>query len=256
MTAFDGLPLLMHARLSQLPEQEYTYISEVALKLAEKHLLEFHVEKGLVTLNGQFLTDYYAVIAEADATSAEADLQFSFTKKITGKWKKIVEYTIGFSNGSIIVIRANLRSNMIFVEMDGDFGGADMEGLLGRPKKRGLFGRDGRVMDDGDVNAYGQEWQVLNTEEKLFADTNRYPQHPNRCIIVDAIRDSATATGGTAQLRGSRRLMVIDNGDRVDAEIAAAEACRKLHGIGKQFCIEDVIATGNLELAEDSFYSH
>ena len=41
----------------------------------------------------------------------------------------------------------------------------------------------------------------------------------------------------------------------LDAEIAAAEACGKLHGVGKQFCIGDVIATGNLDIAEDSFYS-
>jgi hypothetical protein len=35
----------------------------------------------------------------------------------------------------------------------------------------------------------------------------------------------------------------------------ATEACTKAVGNMKEFCVEDVMATGDLELAEDPFYN-
>jgi hypothetical protein len=265
-TAADGLPLTMHGRLSapsdQKPGEEYTFISEVALKIANDYLFELHSEKGLLTLNGEKFADIDTVLneeANEDIVSAGDEFPFMLKKETKGQRKNQVEYTFGFANGSKVILRANVHFKMVFVEMHGHFGGdANMKGLLGRPDKKGLFGRDGSLLDEDDVDAYGQEWQVLASEEKLFANKERYPQHPNQCIIVDALVSNGpgvSAVGGDVQLRGSRRLLALENGQMVDAAVAAAEACGKLHGVRKQFCIDDVIATGNLELAEDPFYS-
>jgi hypothetical protein len=44
-----------------------------------------------------------------------------------------------------------------------------------------LFSHDGKTVRD-DLNAYGQEWQVLSTEPTLF-QTARFPQHPRVCTL-------------------------------------------------------------------------
>ena len=51
--------------------------------------------------------------------------------------------------------------------------------------------------------------------------------------------------------------MVDSAGSNEDATAveAAEKACVRATGEKKQFCIDDVMATGDLELAEDSFYN-
>lgn len=54
-------------------------------------------------------------------------------------------------------------------------------GMMGEFGTGRMIARDGKtLMEDGD--AFGQEWQVLNTETKLFQAT-RIPQHPQQCIL-------------------------------------------------------------------------
>ena len=126
-------------------------------------------------------------------------------------------------------------------------GADDMQGLLGSPyTDKGFLSRTGENVDAMDINDFGQEWQVLETEVKLFMDANREPQAPSKCIVV---------TSATAQLRGRRRLLEKDDGRIVDMETAAQDACSHVHDSKKKaFCIDDVIVTGMVELADDPFY--
>jgi hypothetical protein len=68
---------------------------------------------------------------------------------------------------------------MLYVDINGHFD--DSEGLVGSPQQEGLFSRDGTMDLSGHWNTYGKEWQVKNTEPKLFR-VNCAPQHPEGCV--------------------------------------------------------------------------
>lgn len=87
----------------------------------------------------------------------------------------------------------------------------DSVGLMGDFWSGKTLARDGeRVIED--PIAFGQEWQVLPWEPKLFT-TSRSPQYPARCNIPDPTAEQAR-----------RRLgMIVDRS-------AAEDACANSHG--------------------------
>jgi hypothetical protein len=105
-------------------------------------------------------------------------------------------------------------------------------GLMGDFRMGHMIARDGTTVID-DANAFGQEWQVLNTEPSLF-QTVRFPQHPNGCTMPTPVQANL--------LR--RRLAETSSVD----ELAAEKACANW-GEGKSDCVFDVLATGDLEMA-------
>lgn len=258
--AANGLGFRMHGRLSapgsnkKLPtENKYTYISEVALMIGQD-VYEIKSEEGKIFLNGKLLnfedkiSNHAVQVGDSNSLSAHAGSLITLTKTIRGKRKNIVVYAFNFGSGSLIKVRSNLHFKMVFVDMEGDFFGADVGGLLGTPGNNGiLFGRDGQEMSKENINTYGAEWQVTESEPKLFMDANRFPQAPDRCLVVDFVE-------AKTQLRGRRKLLELDDGSKVDLAVAARNACAHLHGVMKEFCVNDVILTGELELAEDPFY--
>jgi hypothetical protein len=109
----------------------------------------------------------------------------------------------------------------------------DSVGLMGDFGQGRMFARDGNTVLE-DPNAFGQEWQVLETEPTLF-QTLRFPQHPMECTMPPSMEAS--------QLR--RRLL---ESSPVN-ELAAEEACAHWAGEGKDDCVFDVLTTGDLEMA-------
>ena len=91
--------------------------------------------------------------------------------------------------------------------------------------------RDGvREMDGGDINAFGQEWQVGENEPKLFRSA-RFPQAPgSQCILP------------SGDVKTTRRLG--EGVSRRDAE----QACAGVVHFDK--CIYDVMQVGDVEVAE------
>jgi hypothetical protein len=110
-------------------------------------------------------------------------------------------------------------------------------GLMGAFGTGHMIGRDGKTVID-DANAFGQEWQVLDTEPSLF-QTVRFPQHPTVCTMPTPVQAS--------QLR--RRLSEESEG----AELAAEKACEHW-GEGKDDCVFDVLTTGDLDMAVAGTY--
>jgi hypothetical protein len=104
-------------------------------------------------------------------------------------------------------------------------------GLMGAFGTGHMIARDGKTIMT-DANAFGQEWQVLESEPKLFQSA-RFPQHPQVCTMPPPMQAS--------QLR--RRL----SESSVD-ELAAEKACEHW-GEGKDDCVFDVLTTGDLEMA-------
>jgi hypothetical protein len=120
----------------------------------------------------------------------------------------------------------------VLIEQGGSMNFGDSVGLMGDFEHGRMIARDGKTVLD-DPNAFGQEWQVRETEASLF-QTLRLPQHPMECTLPTPKQAS--------QLR--RRLAETSSVD----ELAAENACEHW-GEGMDDCVFDVLATGDLEMA-------
>ena len=108
---------------------------------------------------------------------------------------------------------------------------------------KGLYTRDGETDLTSSWNSFGLEWQVNNSDRKLFVNKHRFPQHPQSCSF------KVLNKNGENYKKYLRRRLVEINVD--DAISACADSP---HGFKKEFCIQDVMATGLVELAKDPFY--
>ena len=106
---------------------------------------------------------------------------------------------------------------------------ADSSGLLGSFLTGEKMARDGVTVLDDPI-AFGNEWQVLDSEPMLF-ESARSPQYPAECKLPLMTEQTQRRLGETL------------------AYEAAAKACS--HWENKQDqCIFDVMASGDLEVAE------
>jgi hypothetical protein len=111
--------------------------------------------------------------------------------------------------------------------MEKDFG--DSLGLMGSFHTGTLYARDGRTVID-DVNAFGEEWQVRDDELKLF-QTMEMPQYPEKCM--------------PPPLANRRRRL----GEMMTEE-EAEKVCAKVSLNYRTFCIFDVMATNDRDMAK------
>lgn len=196
---------------------EYSYIESAVIKLGEETL---EVGSwGEYFLNGVEGAILPSTIAGYPITKTmESEKQHKFAIHITDD--EIIELKTFKDWVSVVLHGADQRRY---------FGSS---GMIGNYDKHGkLIGRDG-VTEFEDVNAFAAEWQIRQDESMLF-QTARLPQHPQECVLPSAKKTQ-------------RRL-----GETIAME-AAEKACQKA-GWSKgtiQMCIHDVMATGDLEVAE------
>lgn len=107
-------------------------------------------------------------------------------------------------------------------------------GLLGSATDGRMVARDGATVLESDPGAYGQEWQVRDTESKLFQKPDRFPQWPQACAMP------------TSDSIASARRLGENNVTREDAKKACLDSNRVQD---MDACIYDVVATGDLEMA-------
>lgn len=211
--------LKVHIRTTQ--KFHYSYVSSAAVEL-NGEVMEFG-SWGSVIRNGMFETDD----EELPKTFGGYDL----VKEVSNK--KTHSYLITLSDGFALEIKS--YKDMVGVKMLGSRGAfADSTGLMGSAVTGQKLARDGVTVLD-DANEFGQEWQVLADEPKLF-NGDREPQAPRPCHIPEAILESSAG----------RRL----GETLVRAEAEAA--CKNWH-MNKEACISDVMATGDLELAANVY---
>ena len=102
--------------------------------------------------------------------------------------------------------------------------------------KGARLARDGSTILE-DPNQFGAEWQVRDTDPKLFL-VNRHPQFPAKCTMPNAAE------------RTSRRL-----GENNISSEAASEACGYIKDrYAHDMCVFDVIATNDLAVARGGAY--
>jgi len=108
-------------------------------------------------------------------------------------------------------------------------GFGDSVGLMGKFTDGQLVGRDGSIIEDR--NALGINWQVRDTEPKLFQEA-KGPQYPQVCNMP-------------VEKSTSRHL----SKSMVSFE-DASKACKGWSEEVKESCIYDVMATGDLDMAQ------
>ena len=108
-----------------------------------------------------------------DASLPTEFATYPFTKNMIGKKKKITQYVLNLTDTNNkpmgITIHANPKTKMLFVKIDGDF--HDGIGLLCNPLAGNrLLGCDSVADMSEELDKYGEEWQVRDTEQKLFRE--------------------------------------------------------------------------------------
>jgi cysteine-rich repeat protein len=212
-SAFEsGLGLDVHIR-TQI-RRDMSYITSAAIRIGTD-ILEVE-SQGVYYLNGEF------GVALPDKFSGFA---FSHTQP-TNK-QHVFEVHLGGRERIKIKTYNDFVSVLIEQGQIEHFG--DSVGLMGDFGKGRMLARDGKTVLD-NVNEFGQEWQVLDTEPSLF-QTPFLPQDKQECRLPPPMQAS--------QLR--RRLSSVD-------ELAAEKACEHW-GEGEADCVFDVLTTGDLEMA-------
>jgi len=250
--ASETAKILSHVRLTR--KENYSYIEFATFKVSED-VIELRSSDGKALINGQEVS-----FVDRKSQSKES---FALTRSVQGKEKKVVVYDIDLfdkNHNRRVEVRVNLRHNAIYIALKGNFP-SDMIGMLGNPSDNTkLLSRDGfenSIPKDVnlELNDFGQSWQVLDTDPNLFQE-RREPQFPARCLFEAPSHSISGTMNGN--IRGGRRRRLFEQEEKsvVTPEEAAAACGRNGGGIVKQeACIMDVVAFGDIELADEPFYS-
>jgi hypothetical protein len=210
----SGLGLDVHIRTQM--RRDMSYISGAALRIGSD-VLEVE-SQGVYYLNG---------VAGAELPREFSGFEFLHTQPTANQ--HVFEVHLGGQESIKVSTYKDFVAVLIEQGQQKHF--ADSVGLMGDFAYGVQLSRDGKTVMT-DVNAFGQEWQVCATDPALF-QTARFPQYPQKCTLP--------STMATSMLR--RRL----SESSVD-ELAAEKACAHW-GDGKDDCVFDVLATGDLEMA-------
>lgn len=230
-----GEDVTIHVRTMR--KLDFSYISGVAMKIGED-IVEIKPNADII-LNGSNI-----ISAGTENNLTMSGLPFAITKEEKGTKRLIVSYSFDLGNGRVINVQANKKRSMMFVRTTGIFPD-ETTGMLGSPKINSeMVSRDGKKLSEIDVNAYGESWQVKDTDVQLFQEALG-PQYPQKCMYEDA-------PGATAQLRGRRKLLAKKT---VSVEEARA-ACASISSATKrELCVQDSISMGDLEIMDNPFYA-
>jgi len=134
-------------------------------------------------------------------------------------------------------IDVKVASRMLHVNFKGStdhfIGSVGLLGTYPDVHKNGKIARDGQTFIR-DSDTFGQEWQVRDDEPMLF-HARRFPQFPEACVPPVSLPN--------VEKRGLRQA------ENEAARRAAIEACAHVEGPELEFCIFDVMATGDYGMA-------
>ena len=205
--------------------RDWSVIDSVAIK-AGKDIAEIESNEGKIFLNGSEVS----VINTARIS----------VEKAKSKRERML-YNLIVDNNKYVEVTANKRLDMIFLSLNGNFS-KETKGILGSPENPGFFGRDGKAMKS-DLNLFIEHWQVNDKDPQIFR-TRRSPQYPEKCSYKTQRRKSKLSVR-------ERRLK-----EKTVVSLEEAIAACAIHHPGplKQFCIDDVVHTGDLDVVDDKFY--
>jgi len=208
----NGQGLDVHIRTQMV--DDWSYISDIAVRIGDD-ILEVG-SKAVYWLDG---------IAGAELPSTVGGFPLELIHYGIRRHKFVVDLGL---YGQIVI---KVFSDFLAVEINDAHsdGFGDSVGLMGKFTDGNLVSRDGRIMED--LNEFGMNWQVRDTEPKLFQE-EKGPQYPQVCNMP-------------VETSTSRRL----SESMVSFE-DAAKACEGWAEEAMESCIYDVMATGDLDMAQ------
>jgi hypothetical protein len=240
-------------RVETSTKLKYSYISGVAAKI-QSDVFEVLSDDGSFIINGgEKILPHESAFEQARISRSYKGSKkniivydFDLSKEATGDGKN----TSSEGPARSMQIRANTNTGILYVDFHGSF--PDGEGLTGSTSSPALLGRDGKTNFSGHYNSFAEEWQVLDTEQNLFQQP-RGPQHPEGCIYdVDSMTTMMQHQKTSSTSRSIRRRLLVEAREEVVTMEQASEACANVKR--QEFCIMDVMAMADLEIAEDPFY--
>jgi len=208
---FRGAGLDVHIRTKKM--RQWSYVDSAAIRIGTDILEVRGSEKSNFWINGiegNGNTDKLSI--------SEYPIQYY---RISKKSEKFI---VDLGNGEGIVFKTWNSFVSVKVENPKKDKFMGSVGLMGRFPEGTKIGRDNSIIED--INVFGQEWQVLSSEQNLFHDIEG-PQHPQHCEIPSS-----------TDMR--RRL--------AEGILAVEDAEKACIGVGledKDLCIFDVMATND-----------
>merc|ERR1712021_106408 len=202
----------------------WSYIKNVAIKIGSD-ILEIEGSADADDADAHYWSNY----------EFQGDLEtfagFPVTQELPSVYKR--KYIIDLSSkypGSSIIIQ--LYKEFVRVKFVGDeevFG--NTVGLMGDHKTGELLARDGSTVMT-DFTEFGDEWQVLPKEPKLFHEFT-HPQFPELCLKPE-------------DPRGDRKRRLAESTISVEQAEAACEPLKDPLSI--KDCVYDILATQDLDM--------
>mmetsp|Transcript_18921 Transcript_18921/g.38060 ORF Transcript_18921/g.38060 Transcript_18921/m.38060 type:complete len:453 (+) Transcript_18921:276-1634(+) len=216
----------VHVRTTMMDNDlSYSYVEATAVRIG-KTVLEFHPK--FFRVNGVD-HDYESVSAfEFD----EQDHTYKISSTSVGKHKRDTILKLNAHSG----IKIRSTKDLMYVTFDGGYADFwDSVGMLGNYTTGEMYGRSGPFKED--YVHYGMEWQVNPSQNDpiLFSD-HRDPQLPYERCRLPVVESAATQR---------RRLRSMD----MELKAKAMAACQNAK-TDFDLCVDDVMATGDVDVAE------
>ena len=215
----DLIPIILRNRYGH----DYSYIESAAIRIG-RDILEVS-SFGAYALNG-----VEGALGPNGHSVPRIGGYNIFYEFANGKRHTFV-VDIGINEDVTIVAFKEMVSIKILNGTNEHFG--NVSGFMGTYHGR-MLSRNGTNLRN-NINSLAESWQVQEGEGNLFRMI-RSPQAPEKCRLPDSVG------------KKSRRL-----GESLAKE-AAKKACQHLKGQAFSFCVSDVLATGDLDLAQSGVY--
>jgi hypothetical protein len=241
----NGMGLDIHTRTEMVAES-WSLISNAAIRLG-KDIYEI-TNQGVTYVNGVEHAEYpillagkYPVTKEIEMVEGTTNNEWNEEFQSINQQEQRLHYTIDLSartdkteqtEASINQIKINIYRNMISVRVDAYM--EDAEGMLGVHDTKGLVGRDHATVYE-EANDMGAAWQVREgTDASLFVNLGSVV-YPEKCIVPSY----AALTETHRRLRS-----YVDTQKMTEAKAACANVPSDMYN----FCIEDVLRTGDVSM--------
>eukprot|EP00977_Amphora_coffeiformis_P009825 scaffold2257_cov169-Amphora_coffeaeformis.AAC.3 len=229
---WDGRGLDVHIRTTI--RDAYSNIEEVAIRVGDAHVLEIH--KDDVFYNGESVPpeDHPFTFGDGFRTVITQD------GRLKGKLHHIVEL-----GSTKLVIKHSKDFMAISITGVSDHLGGSI-GMLGTFEGGVMVGRQGQIFDD--FNAFGFEWQVDPAQDPILFQERREPQLPHaKCVMRTKQQSGSTRTNTSdGDLPQTQRRQLRDSSDLARK---AKQVCHKSQPENFKLCVDDILASGDVELA-------
>jgi len=218
----EGLGMDIHVR-TMVMFKMFSYVDSTSVRIGDDTLEVKGGEKDIIWMNGEQVVDI-------DNNEDVVVLSVKFPVSIEKLSEKSTEVRINLGGNEEIVIKTWGKMVRVSISHASSENFGTSVGMMGAYSTGAKLGRDG-VTNIEDSNIFGQEWQVLPTEAKLFHEIGDTVQSPVSCKIPSS-----------HEMR--RRL--------VEASVTVEEAkmaCAHVAPAEFDLCTFDIMATNDVDSA-------